>query len=62
MENSLDMVAVLLVTIAAILAVALLVLYEVRVGLRLFREIRSLLRELRDQGGSALRSRQAGRR
>jgi hypothetical protein len=48
MRSSLDMAAVVLVTVAAILAIALLVLYEVRVGLRLFREIRSLLRQLRD--------------
>lgn len=48
MASSLDTATVVLVTIAAILAIALLVLYEIRVGLRLFREIRSLLRQLRD--------------
>jgi hypothetical protein len=48
MASSLDTATVVLVTIAATLAIALLVLYEIRVGLRLFREIRSLLRQLRD--------------
>lgn len=47
MEGSLGMAAVALATVAVILGLVLLVLYEICTGLGLFRDVRTIVRQMR---------------